>query len=204
MKTTVVAKNKKKEEFYWRDGFPCRVSANKVKKTFASIEKHRGHCLPTYIVEEAQNPKSVIHDHFFGKTNAQLAAQHRIQMARWMLAAIRSDVIVVDESGQIERVPTVCYVHATIPTNGETISTYVSVEVATKDEDLCNQVLEEAKRMITGLRRRLASISKLRGYALQLESIEIKMEMELKGKTKKKAKIGSKKKTKKTNKQKRS
>jgi len=200
---TIVAAKKKKEEFYWRDGFPCRVSANKVKKTFVSIEKRRGHCLPAYIVEEARNPKSVIHEHFFGKTNFQLATQHRIQMARWMLAAIRSDLIVVDESGQMERVPSVCYVHATIPTNGETISTYVSVEVATKDEDLCHQVLEEAKRMISGLRRRLASISKLRGYALQLESIENKMDRELKGGAKKKVKKAkTKKATKKATKKK--
>lgn len=152
--------------YEWKEGTRFPIPAKVAGETLAKLEKkHKGGVLPPeVVVDHARPEKSPIHP-CFEWDDAVAAEKHRIDQARQLVRCIR---VVHPGAEDEEPKAVICYASVTVPDVGKG---YVSTARILGDEDLKQQMLDDAIRQIEGWRQRFASLSELQSVFDAIDAI---------------------------------
>jgi len=180
-------KNIREILYGYRPGFHSQISAQVAGKFLRKQERETGHLEPNETVRRSIPKKSPTHGHFeWNDKNAGVTL--RLRQARDLIS---STYIVVEEvkitaSGEKRRkYLDLQYVHASVRADrlkdhdgDHNVSTYILVEKAAADDVIRGSILDEAMRMISGLRRRIERLSTCVADVSFLKGIENQIEKE--------------------------
>ena len=139
----------------WRQGFRGNIPASVAIAEVESIHKELGMVKPADVVDRARDKSNPLHPQFEWRDSVA-AEKHRCQQARQMI----SNLVVVTIDGEEEGVLSPAYVSViTSEESGE--RGYVRVSCALNDDELRERALQDALRMLNGLRRRYSSLTRL-------------------------------------------
>lgn len=137
--------------YQWKYALP--IKAQVVGEHFEKLEKEQGCITPTIVLNSARSESSVIHDCF--EWNDDIAAEeYRKEQAGRLIRNLT--VKTIDETN-IETVPVRAYVHMKEGSG----STYISLKSVLSDEELTQQMLEQAKTELDAFTKKYATLKEL-------------------------------------------
>lgn len=146
------------QKYEWVTG--CRWGGhdpNEVAKCLEKIKSNNdGSLYPQAVVDTASDPSHPMHDMFLWD-NDLAGNEFRLDQARSILRSVR--IIHITKGKEVSRI---AYVHVTRQVEKDRpVSYYEDTETAFKSKEYRDQVLEEALRLLRGLRMRYAELKEL-------------------------------------------
>jgi hypothetical protein len=145
-----------KKKYAYRDGFNSKVPAQVAGERIAAIQdRNGGHITPKQVVDDARPEGTPLHPHF--EWDPEIAAEkYRVDVqAKSLVTGIRVMAVNEETHREIKQPENV---HVNHETAG---SGYVTVAMAFADEDMRDQVLQEAKRAYLALMQRYKHLKEL-------------------------------------------
>lgn len=139
-----------KKRYSWKPGRHPAASAQKVGEWLQSLPDRR----PSTIVEHAKSARSPVHAYFWKMNDRALAAEHRLLLARLMLASLSIDVVVY-----VRKEPQTIQAQAIMHSSRG--GDYDYVEAAMSDPPKRQFILAQALAELTATKRRYAHLSEL-------------------------------------------
>lgn len=149
--------------YRFRSGFRLDGDPQVVGEALENIRlKHRGRLRPEAVVEEAEEPGSVLHG-YFEWDDTEAARKYRLHQADYLIRA----VVVCPEEGERPFEPVRAFV--CIEESSGVSRAFTHVCEAMRDETLRRQVLERARAELAAWRRRYAHLAE---FAALFEAID--------------------------------
>lgn len=128
------------------------VSPQVAGEAIASLRKRHGHVTPNLLVEANKLKKAPLHDYFFGRSEKDLAAERREELAQHIIMC----VIGMETPDSEPRQAFIC-----VSRNADTVGHYTTAEIAFSDPVLCEVVLARARQELAAFKRKYADLKEL-------------------------------------------
>jgi hypothetical protein len=146
-----MAKITKKKDFRKRSGFQVKGDVHKIGKRLKKLTGKKGVITPEQVVEDAQNPKSPLHDEFEWD-DTEAAYKYRLDQARYLFRAIES--VWVEEETEMT-------VRSFVSIEEDLETPYRDGRVVLSDVELRAQWKAQALRELRSWRNRYNNIKEL-------------------------------------------
>lgn len=138
------------KKYSWSAGRHPAVSAQKVGQWLETLPDRR----PQTILEASRAKKSPVHEYFWKLDNQEAAREHRLLLARLMLASLTIDVVIYDR-----KKPRTIQARAIMHSSGD--GDYDYTDVAMGDPTKREYVLSQALVELQTTKRRYQHLSEL-------------------------------------------
>ncbi len=156
------------QAYVWRDGVRFAVNPQIVGDRLDAIgQANGGNLRAEDVVEDARSPASPLHPCFTWDV-AEAAHQHWLDQARSLIRSVRA--VHMDADGREK--PIQGYVNVVVPEVGRC---YVTTARAVSDDDLRQQMLDDALRGIEAWQRRYAHLGELQALMVAVEQTRVRV-----------------------------